>query len=118
MPGTPEFRFNVFNTYTVPSGIVRGLRLSLGARYASEMNIQNSVVYNSKTGGLTAGDYWVFDGNIEFPWEFRGYRIKTGLNVTNITDKDYSDGGGDLGTGGAYSLSPPRVWMLTNTLTF
>ncbi len=118
MPGTPEFRFNVFDTYTFTSGPVRGLRVSLGARYASEMNIQNSQLYDSKNGGLTAGHYWVFDGNIEYPWEFRGYRIKTGLNVTNITDKDYSDGGGDLGTGGAYSLSPPRVWMLTNTLTF
>lgn len=118
MPGTPEFRFNVFNTYTFTQEPVRGLRLSLGARYSSEMNIQNSVVYDSKNGGLTAGDYWVFDGNIEYPWEFRGYRIKTGLNVTNIADKDYSDGGGDLGTGGAYSLSPPRIWMLTNTLTF
>jgi outer membrane receptor for ferric coprogen and ferric-rhodotorulic acid len=118
MPGTPEFRFNVFNTYTFTNTVVRGLRVSLGARYSSEMNIQNSVLYNSKEGGLTAGNFWVFDGNIEYPWEFRGYRIKTGLNVTNITDKDYSDGGGDIGTGGAYSLSPPRVWMLTNTLSF
>lgn len=118
MPGTPEFRFNVFNTYTFTDGAVRGLRLSAGARYASEMNIQNSLIYDSRNGGLTAGDYWVFDANIEYPWEFRGYRFKTGLNVTNVFDKDYSDGGGDLGTGGAYSLSPPRVWMLINTLTF
>jgi len=118
MPGTPEFRFNVFDTYTITDGPVRGLRLSLGARYSSEMNIQNSILYDSKNGGLTAGHFWVFDANIEYPWEFRGYRIKTGLNVTNLFDKDYSDGGGDLGTGGAYSLSPPRVWMLTNTLSF
>jgi outer membrane receptor protein involved in Fe transport len=118
MPGTPEFRFNVFDTYTFTSGPVRGLRVSLGARYSSVMNIQNSAIYNSKTGGLTAGDFWVFDGNIEYPWEIKGYRIKTGLNVTNILDENYSDGGGDLGTGGAYSLSPPRVWMLTNTLSF
>lgn len=118
MPGTPEYRFNVFDTYTFTAGPVRGLRVSLGARYSSEMNIQNSQLYDSKNGGLTAGNFWVFDGNIEYPWEFKGYRIKTGLNVTNLTDKDYSDGGGDLGTGGAYSLSPPRVWMLTNTLTF
>jgi outer membrane receptor protein involved in Fe transport len=118
MPGTPEFRFNVFNTYTFTSTPLRGLRASAGMRYSSEMNIQNSVNYDSKHGGLTAGDYTVFDANLEFPWEIKGYRIKTGLNVTNVFDKDYSDGGGDLGTGGAYSLSPPRTWMLTNTLTF
>jgi len=118
MPGTPEFRFNVFDTYTFTGGVVRGLRLSAGMRYSSAMNIQNSVIYDSKNGGLTAGHYTVFDANIEYPWEIKGYRIKTGLNVTNVFDANYSDGGGDLGTGGAYSLSPPRTWMLTNTLSF
>lgn len=117
MPGTPEFRFNVFNTYTFTTTPLRGLRASAGLRYASKMNIQNSLAYDSKNGGLTAGDYTVFDANLEFPWEIKGYRIKTGLNVTNVFDKDYADGGGDL-TAGAYSLSPPRTWMLTNTLTF
>ncbi|HEY0943822.1 MAG TPA: hypothetical protein VGD81_01095, partial [Opitutaceae bacterium] len=119
MPGTPEYRLNLFNTYTLNRGFADGLRVSLGARYSSEMNINNSQNYDSKNGGLTAGDYVVFDGNLSYPWRLWGHAITTSLNVTNLFDKEYSEGGGDLTASVAgYSLSPPRTWMLINTLSF
>ncbi len=122
MPGVSEYRFNMFSKYTFSNGgPIGGLAVALGARYASEINIANTNEYDSKRGGLTAGDYVVFDGNLSYPWELGGYRITTNLNVTNLTNKDYSEGGGGFGnaaSGVGFSFSPPRAWMLTNTISF
>lgn len=121
MPGVSEYRLNLFNKYTFTTGIAKGLNVAGGVRYASTMNIENSTNYDSKNGGLTAGDYVVFDGNISYPWEVGGFRVVTTLNVTNLTNEDYVEGGGGFGnanSGVGYSFSPPRTWMLTNTLSF
>ncbi|HRE83267.1 MAG TPA: hypothetical protein PLN52_19640, partial [Opitutaceae bacterium] len=117
LPNVAEYRFTAFNKYTFTEGIARGLSLTLGARYASEMNISNDINFNSKTGGLTAGDYLVFDGGANFPWELFGYRINTGLQIQNITDKDYNEGSGGL-RDATYLGSAPRTWLLTNSVQF
>ena len=72
-------------------------------------SVTNSDVPSHTTFNLS-GSYDLRVGGLE--------RMELFGSITNVFDKDYSDGGGDLGTGGAYSLSPPRTWMLTNTLSF
>ena len=115
LPFVPEFRFNVFQKYTFTDNFIgnlgRGLSIGLGARYSSEMNISiRDMNYNPRTGGLTAGDYLVFDTVISYPWELYGYNVTTSLNVTNLLDEEYSEGGNNL--------SAPRTWMLTMGLKF
>jgi outer membrane receptor protein involved in Fe transport len=117
MPGVSEYRFNMFNKYTFTRDYLRGLSVALGVRYASEMNIGNDTNWDSANGGLTAGDYVVFDSNLSYAWSLGGYKIQSTLNVTNLTDKLYAEGGGAYG-GNGFSFSPPRTWMLTNTLSF
>jgi outer membrane receptor protein involved in Fe transport len=117
LPNVPEYRFNMFNKYTFTEGPVRGLSLTLGARYASVMNISNDINTDSKRGGVTAGDYLVFDGGATFPWEVFGFKFGTALQISNLTNKDYNEGSGGL-SGGGFMSSQPRTWLLTNTLRF
>lgn len=117
MPGVSEYRFNLFNKYTFTNATFRGLSLACGVRYASEMNISNDANWDSKNGGLTAGNYVVYDANISYPWKVGGYAITTTLNVTNLLDEDYVEGGGAFASNG-YSFSPPRTWMLTTAFKF
>jgi hypothetical protein len=118
MQNVPEYRFNTFNKYTFTEGPVRGLTLTLGARYASVMNIFNTIDADSKRGGITAGDYLVFDGGASYPWEVFGFTIGTSLQISNLTNKEYNEGSGSQLGGGGYMNSPPRTWLLTNTVTF
>ncbi|HWA86806.1 MAG TPA: TonB-dependent receptor [Opitutus sp.] len=117
MPNVPEYRFNLFNKYTFASGGLRGLSLMLGARYASVMNIANDINTDSQHGGVTAGDYLVFDGGLSYPWLFHHRLLETSLQITNLTDVEYNEGSGGL-SGGGFLTSPPRTWLLTNTLKF
>lgn len=110
----PEYRFNLFNKYTFTDNLVgeygRGLSLGLGMRYASEIIISNDQNFNASRGGVTAGDYVVFQGLVSYPFQVFGYRFNTSLHVDNITDKEYSEGN--------WNLSPPRSYMLSLGLTF
>lgn len=117
MPNVPEYRFNMFNRYTFSDGALRGLTVTLGARYASVMNISNDINTNSKRGGVTAGDYVVFDGGATYPWEVFGYKIGTAIQISNLTNKEYNEGSGGL-SGGGFMTSMPRTWLLTNSLRF
>ena len=114
IPYAPEYRFNVFSKYTFDHDLVgefgRGLSLGLGARYSSEIIIGNDVNFNASNGGLTAGNYLVFQTNISVPFEVLGYKMTGSLNVDNLTDKNYSEGGP--------SLSPPRSYMFTLGMKF
>jgi outer membrane receptor protein involved in Fe transport len=114
IPFAPEYRFNVFNKYTFTENFIgehgRGLSLGLGLRYASEIVIANDLNTNSQKGGLTAGDYVVFQTNISYPFELLGYKMSGTLNVDNLTNKDYSEGG--------FNLSPPRSYTFTIGMKF
>jgi len=107
----PEFRLNMLNKYTFRDGIVRGLSVGLGTRYSSETIISRTADYNPRRGGLTSGNFLVFDVTASYPWEVLGYKLQTNLGIYNATDKDYIEGPTTV-------LSPPRTWLLTNTLTF
>jgi outer membrane receptor protein involved in Fe transport len=117
LPNVPEYRFNMQNRYTFLEGPVRGLAVTLGARYSSVMNISNDINADSKRGGVTAGDYIVFDGGASFPWAVFGFKFGTSLHISNLTNKEYNEGSGGL-SGGGFMVSPPRTWLLTNTLRF
>jgi len=110
----PEFRLNVFNKYTFTENFIgehgRGLSVGLGARYASEINIQNNVNMWTARGGLAAGNYVVFDTVISYPFEAFGYKLTSTLNVSNLTDKNYLEGN--------YNLAEPRAYRLTLGMKF
>ncbi len=110
----PEFRFNVFNKYTFDHNFIgehgRGFSVGLGARYSSEINIQNNVNFWGAKGGLTAGDYVVFDSVLSYPFELFGYKLSGTLNIANLTNKDYLEGN--------YNLAEPRSFKFTLGMKF
>ena len=110
----PEFRFNVFNKYTFTNNFAgyygRGVSIGLGARYASEIIISNDQNFNAARGGITAGNYVVFDGVISYPIELLGYKLHGTLTINNMLDKDYSEGN--------FALAPARSYMLTVGMKF
>jgi len=111
---TPEFRFNVFQKYTFTDNFLgdhgRGFSVGLGTRYSSEINIQNNVNMWTARGGLAAGDYVVFDTVLSYPFEVFGYKMSGTLNVSNLLDKEYSEGN--------YNLAEPRSYMFTLGMKF
>ncbi|HQY06112.1 MAG TPA: TonB-dependent receptor, partial [Lacunisphaera sp.] len=61
-------------------------------------------------GGLAAGDYVVFDTVLSYPFEVFGYKMSGTLNVSNLLDKEYSEGN--------YNLAEPRSYMFTLGMKF
>lgn len=110
----PEYKLNIFNKYTFTNNFVgefgRGFSAGLGARYSSEIVISNDQNFNPGRGGITAGDYVVFQGVLSYPVEVFGYRLNTTLNVDNLFDKKYSEGG--------FALASPRSYVLSVGLRF
>ena len=110
----PEFRFNVFNKYTFTENLVgefgRGFSAAVGARYSSEIIISNDQNFNAGRGGITTGNYLVFDTVFSYPLEVFGYKMSTTLNVNNAFDKKYSEGN--------FALASPRSYMLTVGMKF
>lgn len=114
LPYAPEYRLNVFQKYTFTDDIVggfgRGTSVGLGTRYSSEVLIANDQNFNSDRGGITAGDYVVFDSFIAYPFEVFGYKMTGTLNIANLTNKEYSEGG--------WNLAQPRSFTFTLGMKF
>jgi len=114
LPYAPEYRLNIFNRYTFTNNFAgdygRGLTVGLGARYSSEIIISNDQNFNAARGGLTAGNYVVWQGLVSYPIEILGYKLHGTLNIDNVLDKDYSEGN--------FSLAPPRSYTLTLGMRF
>lgn len=108
----PEYRADVFGRYTLSDGIFRGLTIGFGARYSSETIISRSVDWNPDMGGLTAGNFVVFNGTLSYPWQIGGYRVTSQFVVDNIFNKQYIDGGTSP------ILAPGTNWTLSTTLRF
>ncbi len=114
LENVPEFRLNSMSKYTFTEGIAgfgRGLAVGLGTRYSSKVVVSRSVDWNPLRGGFQAGNYWVFDTTVSLPWEFAGYRASTAINVQNLFDKTYFEGGSTV-------ASPGRTLFITNTVRF
>jgi hypothetical protein len=110
LENVPEFRLNTFSKYTFTDGFARGLSVGLGTRYSSKMVIARNVEWNPLRGGFQSGNYFVFDTTVAMPWSIRGYRLSTAVNVQNLGDVTYFEGG--------TIASPGRTLFITNTLKF
>jgi outer membrane receptor protein involved in Fe transport len=110
----PEFRFNVFNKYTFTRDFLgdygSGFSVGLGARYSSEIIISNDQNFNASRGGITAGNYTVFDAVFSYPFKVYGYQMSGSLNVNNALDKEYSEGN--------FALAAPRSFTFTMGMKF
>jgi outer membrane receptor protein involved in Fe transport len=114
LENVPEFRLNTMSKYTFTEGLGgfgRGLSIGLGTRYSSKIVLARSVEYNPLHGGLQGGDYFIFDTTTSLPWEVAGYRITTSVNVQNLLDKTYLEGGSTV-------ASPGRTVFIMNSLRF
>jgi outer membrane receptor for monomeric catechols len=106
----PEYRLNSFSKYTITDGMFHGLSLAVGTRYSSKAVISRDVTWNPLNGGFQAGNYWVFDANVSYPWEVLGYKLTSTVSVQNLADKLYFEGG--------VVASPGRQVFITNKLSF
>lgn len=111
LENVPEYSLNSINKYTFTDNTFAGLSFGLNARYRSQTIIARSVDWNPRTGGLTSGNFLVFDVNVGYPWEVFGYKVSTTAGVYNVLDKIYSEGATQV-------TSPPRTWLISNTLKF
>lgn len=114
LPYAPEYKLNLYQKYTFTDNILgefgRGASIGLGTRYSSEIIISNDQNFNADRGGITAGDFVVFDAMFSYPFEVFGYQMAGTFNIANVTDKKYSEGG--------YNLAPPRSFTLRVDMKF
>lgn len=114
LPYAPEYRLNLFQKYTFEDNFLgefgRGTSVGLGIRYSSEILISNDANWNADRGGVTAGDYVVFDSFFAYPFELFGYKMTGTLNISNLTNKEYSEGG--------FNLAPPRSFTFSLGMKF
>ena len=113
LENVPEFRLNTVMKYTFTEGVMgmgRGVSLGLNSRYSSKMVLSRSVDWNPLNGGFQPGNYLVFGTGVALPWEVGGFKINTAVNVQNLLDKTYFEGG--------QIASPGRQLFITNTLKF
>ncbi|MSU23139.1 MAG: hypothetical protein EXS32_04865 [Opitutus sp.] len=110
LENVPEFRLNTVMKYTFTEGLARGLSVGLNSRYSSEMVLSRSVDWNPLNGGFQSGDYFIIGSSVALPWEVRGFKVYTSINVQNLFDKTYFEGG--------TIASPGRQLFITNTVKF
>ncbi|MCW5548439.1 MAG: hypothetical protein KIT44_05700, partial [Opitutaceae bacterium] len=110
LANAPKTSFNLWNKYTFTDGPLAGFTVGGGMRHRSEIVIANARDWDASRGGLTAGDYTVFDLLLGYNTEIWGVRTSFNLNVTNLTDKLYQEGG--------WNYAPGREIALTTRVTF
>ena len=106
----PEYRVNLVSKYTFDEGAVHGLSITGMMRYASKTVIAQTIDYNPLNGGLTGGNYVVFDIRVSYPFEVHGQRFSVDAGLYNIFDSEYLEGQG--------ALSPGRLFSLTLSTSF
>jgi outer membrane receptor protein involved in Fe transport len=106
----PEYSLNLWNKYSFTEGALAGFTLGGGLRYRSEIVVSNSRDWNPNRGGVTAGDYVVFDALVGYNTEIWGVQTSFNLNVTNLLDELYYEGGWNAARG--------REIALTSRFTF
>lgn len=101
----PEYSINLWNKYSFTEGALAGLTLGGGLRYRSEIVVSNSRDWNANRGGVTAGDYVVFDALVGYATEIWGVQTTFNLNVTNLLDELYYEGGWNYARGREIALT-------------
>jgi len=105
LANAPKTSFNIWNKYTFSDGPLAGFTIGGGMRHRSEIVIAQSRDWDPRFGGATAGDYTVFDLLLGYNTEIWGIRTSFNLNVTNLTDKFYSEGGWNYNAGREIALT-------------
>lgn len=115
LENSPEFRLNTMSKYTFTEGVLggwgRGLSVGLGTRYSSKVVLARNVEYNPLHGGLQGGDYWIWDTTVSLPWEVLGFKLSSSINVQNLLDTSYLEGGSTV-------ISPGRQVYIINSVRF
>ena len=107
LPNAPEVRFNFWNKYTFVDGALEGLSLGGGFRYSSEFEISNTSTNWAQGLG---GDYLVFDALASYATQLWEVPTTFRLNINNLLDEEYSEGG--------WNLAPRRMYYLTTEFKF
>lgn len=105
LANAPKTSVNLWNKYTFTDGPLAGFTVGGGLRHRSEIVISQSRDWDPRFGGATAGDYTVFDLLLGYNTEIWGIRTAFNLNVTNLTDKFYSEGGWNYNAGREIALT-------------
>ncbi len=105
LANAPKTSVNLWNKYTFSDGPLAGFSVGGGLRHRSEIIISQSRDWDPRYGGATAGDYTVFDLLLGYNTEIWGIRTAFNLNVTNLTDKFYSEGGWNYNAGREIALT-------------
>lgn len=101
----PEYSFNAWNKYSFTDGALAGLSIGGGLRYRSEIVVSNSRDWNPNRNGVTAGDYVIFDALVTYNRELWSIPTTFSLNVTNLFDELYYEGGWNFARGREIALS-------------
>lgn len=97
----PEHLFYIWGKYQFTEGRLRGFGFGFGGNYESE----SPGSQDRFDRAWIAGDFWKFDGLIEYTparWE---NRLSFQLNVNNVFDKEYITG--------SFGAAPTRTWRLS-----
>jgi len=109
----PVYTAHAWAKYTLSEGLLHGLSIGGGFRYASKSIESRSSDWNPNEGGLTGDNMLVWSGFVAYPYELSGYKLVTQFNIDNIFSAKYIDGGV-----GNSLLAPTANWTLTTTLKF
>jgi iron complex outermembrane recepter protein len=80
----PRNLANLWMSYAIPTGALKGFGFGFGGNYASE----NMITNNATTGTFTLPEYTVLNASLFY--SAKAYRI--GLKMDNITNKEYWKG--------------------------
>lgn len=81
----PKNLVNLWATYKFDEGLLENFGLGFGGNYASE----NAILDSSVTGKFVLPEYTVINGSVFY----NSNKVRVSLNVNNITNKDYFNGG-------------------------
>lgn len=81
----PENLVNLWATYKFDYGSLEGFGLGFGGNYASE----NIILDSQSTGKFVLPEYTVINGSVFYA----SNKFRVGLNINNIANKDYFNGG-------------------------
>lgn len=81
----PKNLVNLWATYKFDEGALENFGLGFGGNYASD----NAILDSSKTGKFILPEYTVINGSVFY----NSNKFRVSLNVNNITNKDYFNGG-------------------------
>ena len=103
LTGVPEHNFNLWTTYDIQDGPLKGLGFGLGFNYVSER-------FGDTANSFTAEDYFVTNAAISY--ERDNWRVA--LNIRNLFDVDYIE---SAGRSRGFGISPGEPFTLIGSFS-